>query len=169
MQPIKIRSRSFRIHNDTPDGGSDSKTPVRSSYREYCKILLGQTLGRSGECASANISAATLSVYSIRGVIAARSRAVENHSLKFLPLILSMHRGPRPVLCGCTEPVRFIRYPWPDKKWNMRIRHLYEPCPVTMFNLTTMRRPTFLLPVDVKRFHRPYKFSLGKIQCTSWF
>lgn len=72
-------------------------------------------------------------VYSIQSVIACRSRAVETHSLEFFSFAL--------VLCARTKPVRFIRYPRLDKKWNML--RSYERIP---FNLGPVMRtiPVFL-------------------------
>lgn len=59
-------------------------------------------------------------VYSIRGVIARRTRAAENHSLKFFPRprVLEVHSA---VAASITRlhrvvVVRCIRYLWPDKK-----------------------------------------------------
>ncbi|KOX77297.1 hypothetical protein WN51_10903 [Melipona quadrifasciata] len=46
----KNSKRSFRIHRDTPDSGSAIRNPSsKFIHREYSKILLGRTLGRSGE------------------------------------------------------------------------------------------------------------------------
>lgn len=83
-------------------------------------------------------------VYSIGGVIAARSRAVENHSLKFLPGPLGAFDASRYYAVARTQPFDLsgIRGPITNEICEYAIF-----TNVTMFNLTTMHRPTF--PVDV--------------------